>query len=263
MPAGAARASSATFASSAPLDGWALESSRTSSRGGTVNRTGLSLRVGDDASRRQYRSIVSFDTSTLPDGAVIAAAILKLRLRSLGRNPFLTHGDLRVDARTGSFSNNPALQAGDFSAAATLAAAGIVAAAPTEGWYTCTLPPGVINRSGPTQLRLRFSRGDDGDGRADYLTFASGNAAEADRPVLQVTLTDAPVAAFTSSPDAAVAGSEVHFTDASTNTATSWAWDFGDGSTSALQNPGHVYAAAGTFTVSLTVGNAAGSSTAS
>ena len=36
---------------------------------------------------------------------------------------------------------------------------------------------------------------------------------------------------------------------------TSWSWNFGDGSTSTLQNPTHVYNAAGTYTVSLTVGN--------
>lgn len=35
----------------------------------------------------------------------------------------------------------------------------------------------------------------------------------------------------------------------------SWSWNFGDGSTSTLQNPSHVYNSAGTYTVSLTVGN--------
>lgn len=37
--------------------------------------------------------------------------------------------------------------------------------------------------------------------------------------------------------------------------ATSWAWDFGDGGTSALQQPSHVYAGTGTYNVSLTVSN--------
>jgi len=41
---------------------------------------------------------------------------------------------------------------------------------------------------------------------------------------------------------------------------TNWFWDFGDGNTSTLQNPTHVYAASGTYTVCLTIGgvNAAG-----
>ena len=42
----------------------------------------------------------------------------------------------------------------------------------------------------------------------------------------------------------------VSFTDASANT-DSWAWDFGDGNTSTMQNPSHTYAMAGTYTVCL------------
>jgi len=40
--------------------------------------------------------------------------------------------------------------------------------------------------------------------------------------------------------------------------ASSWAWDFGDGTTSTAQDPGHTYAASGNYTVSLVVGNAFG-----
>ncbi len=46
------------------------------------------------------------------------------------------------------------------------------------------------------------------------------------------------------------------FTDQSTDsdgTIEAWSWDFGDGSTSTVQNPSHTYAASGTYTVSLTV----------
>jgi Zn-dependent metalloprotease len=50
------------------------------------------------------------------------------------------------------------------------------------------------------------------------------------------------------------------FTDLSTNGASSWAWDFGDGTTSSLQNPNHTYASSGTYTVSLTSTNNIGSS---
>ena len=45
------------------------------------------------------------------------------------------------------------------------------------------------------------------------------------------------------------------FTDASTNGAVSWFWDFGDGNTSTLQNPTHTYLAMGAFNVCLTVSN--------
>ncbi len=47
------------------------------------------------------------------------------------------------------------------------------------------------------------------------------------------------------------------FTDASVN-AVSWLWDFGDGTTSTLQNPVHVYGAPGSYNVSLTITTADG-----
>ncbi len=61
-----------------------------------------------------------------------------------------------------------------------------------------------------------------------------------------ITAGVATVAAFSSSPNLLSAD----FVDNSTN-ATSWAWDFGDGNTSTLQNPSHLYAANGTYTVTL------------
>jgi PKD repeat protein len=50
----------------------------------------------------------------------------------------------------------------------------------------------------------------------------------------------------------AAAGNSVSFSDASSS-ATSWFWDFGDGLTSTLQNPTHVYAIPGTYSVTLTI----------
>lgn len=45
----------------------------------------------------------------------------------------------------------------------------------------------------------------------------------------------------------------INFTDQSSNSPTSWMWNFGDGNTSTLQNPVHTYSAPGTYTVSLQV----------
>ena len=53
----------------------------------------------------------------------------------------------------------------------------------------------------------------------------------------------------------------VNFTDQSTGDVTSWSWDFGDGSTSSVQNPSHAYQELGSYTVSLTVSGAGGSDT--
>ncbi len=54
---------------------------------------------------------------------------------------------------------------------------------------------------------------------------------------------------------------EVTFTDESTDstgTITAWAWELGDGSTSADQHPVHTYSSNGSYTVTLTVTNDSG-----
>jgi len=51
----------------------------------------------------------------------------------------------------------------------------------------------------------------------------------------------------------------VQFYDLSKTAITDWLWDFGDGSTSKLQNPSHVYNQGGLYSVSLSVSNCFGS----
>ncbi len=70
-----------------------------------------------------------------------------------------------------------------------------------------------------------------------------------------------PVAAFISDTQIGAAPLTVTFTDQSANKPTSWAWDFGDGdaTNATKQNPVHIYATAGTYTVKFTATNGAGS----
>ena len=70
-----------------------------------------------------------------------------------------------------------------------------------------------------------------------------------------VTLT----ADFSASDSTLCQVTSVTFTDLSTGNPTSWAWDFGDGNSSTLQNPTHTYASVGTYDVSLTVTTSTGS----
>jgi len=74
----------------------------------------------------------------------------------------------------------------------------------------------------------------------------------------------APVASFTADPPSGVAPLTVSFTDTSSGSPTSWAWDFqDDGSVdSALQNPSFTFATPGDYTVILTATNTYGSSSA-
>ena len=71
----------------------------------------------------------------------------------------------------------------------------------------------------------------------------------------------APVAGFTASATSGVAPLAMNFTNTSTGSITTYAWSFGDGTSSTVQSPSHVYSAAGVFTVSLTVTGSGGSNT--
>lgn len=61
------------------------------------------------------------------------------------------------------------------------------------------------------------------------------------------------VADFTSDVQLGCAALEVHFDETSSGGPTSFFWNFGDGSTSTLANPVHVYDTIGLYTVSLTI----------
>ncbi len=75
--------------------------------------------------------------------------------------------------------------------------------------------------------------------------------------------TQLPIAAFDIATSTPAPGTPVAFTDRSTGAPTSWQWQFGDGGTSSSQNPTHVYAAPGPYTVTLIASNSKGSSSLS
>ena len=77
-----------------------------------------------------------------------------------------------------------------------------------------------------------------------------------------VFVRDRLTADFEAAPTAGPGPLHVAFTDLSVNVSPSWLWDFGDGGTSAEQNPTHVYeGGAGRYTVSLTCSGGWGSIT--
>jgi trimeric autotransporter adhesin len=71
----------------------------------------------------------------------------------------------------------------------------------------------------------------------------------------------APVADFSATPTSGSAPLAVSFTDTSTNSPTSWAWDFDNNGTidSTARHPQHTYTSAGTYSVKLTATNSTGS----
>ncbi|MGZ6316625.1 MAG: hypothetical protein ACXWNQ_05140, partial [Anaerolineales bacterium] len=180
-----------TFSSAGVYDGWILESSELSNTGGTLNAPATTFNAGDETRDRQYRSILSFQTASIPDTAVISAVQLKIRKQgTVGVDPFTTHGPLLADIRQGAFSVNAGLQLVDFAAPASSATADVFAPL-TLSWYGATLADANlarINKIGVTQFRVRFTKDDDDDMKADYAKFFSGNAAlSANWPKLVIT----------------------------------------------------------------------------
>jgi PKD repeat protein len=107
-------------------------------------------------------------------------------------------------------------------------------------------------------IKVRFQLKSDGGTRKDGFYFDDfsiyyNNQGPAVTPTAQFTTTNSVVCSgvFTS------------FNDTSLDNPTSWSWNFGDGGTDNVQNPTHIFTTAGTYTVQLTVTNAAGSNTTS
>lgn len=72
---------------------------------------------------------------------------------------------------------------------------------------------------------------------------------------LQCSQNTGNAAFFQATPTTLCSGNAVQFTDASVTSTpiTSWSWNFGDGGTSNLQSPSHVYTNSGTYSVTLTI----------
>jgi len=91
-------------------------------------------------------------------------------------------------------------------------------------------------------LTVSNSNGNDSEVKTDYI-------------VVSEPIPESPVANFTANRTSGMAPLDIQFTDASTSNISSYSWDFDNDGTvdSTEQNPVYTYAAAGTYTVNLTV----------
>ncbi len=181
---------SVTFTSNKANDGYVIESGENGNIGGGIDATSATFYLGDNAEDRQFRAILDFDTSPLPDEAVIVRATLKVKLLSVtGASPFLTHQNLLVDIKGGTFGRS-VLEVADFQSPASLDAAGVISSPAADNWLSSLLgEPALqfINATGQTQFRLRFQLDDNDDLSADTLKVYSADAVTpASRPVLVV-----------------------------------------------------------------------------
>jgi hypothetical protein len=184
-----------TFYSTASQDGWMLESTEISNVGGTMDSTAATISLGDNNQKKQYRSILSFSTASLPDDATITKVTLKLKHSSVapaGTNPITLLQGIYVDIRKGFFGDSASLQLTDFNAPVSKTV-GPFKPVLTTGWYTISLNSTTfasINKlasnGGLTQFRLRFKLDDNSDTIANYLSLFSGNAPAASRPQLLI-----------------------------------------------------------------------------
>jgi hypothetical protein len=186
-PTGTPDTKTLTLPSSGSDDGWILEKGEKTNTGGSLNSTSETLRLGDDDLKKQYRSILSFDTSSLPENSAIASVTLKLKQKSVtGSATFDMFQGLLIDIRKGTF-NATGLQTTDFNASASKGSIGPFTAPAEGGWYAFDLTnaKAYLDNAGLTQLRLRFKLDDNNNATANFISFVSGDSAS-NKPVLIV-----------------------------------------------------------------------------
>lgn len=158
---GTATSTSATFPSRAAEDGYVkANADGTSATVGAYESTyGVAIGRGSDA--QVNKSVLSFDTSSVPDGASVTGAYVTLSYGSGSGDPWASPAGNRLvlDVQKGCFSGC-ATEAVDWGGAATAASTAEVVAFTTgtqrsRGFGSAGLS--AVNTVGLTQVRLRFA----------------------------------------------------------------------------------------------------------
>ncbi|MBJ6762728.1 PHB depolymerase family esterase [Myxococcaceae bacterium JPH2] len=149
----------ATFSSITAEDGY-VKANADGSAPVLGTLTGLALGRGTDG--KQNRAILSFDTSSLPEGATLQRAFVTVTYSSGSGDPWASpaNNSLVVDVNSGPF-NAATLETSDWAASAT-ASAVVGIAKFTSGTANSVDFSGAglssLNTAGRTQLRLRFAQ---------------------------------------------------------------------------------------------------------
>ena len=199
---------------------------------------------------------------------------------SISDPPTDTHASILTSLGAGRYYlaiagvGNPVTPYSDYGSLGHYVINGVVATSPLRADFTYTTSAlqavftDMSSDSAGTITSWDWNFGDGGSATAQHpshsyagggsytvnLTVADsvGMSAETSRIVTVIQPNAPPAAGFTYS----ATGTVVNFTDTSTDsdgTITSWAWNFGDGSTSVSRHPAHTYAAGGDYQVTLTV----------
>jgi glucose/arabinose dehydrogenase len=181
---------SKTFLSESVNDGYVIETAESSNKGGAVQAEANLIRLGDQFNDRQIRALFSFNTADIPDNARILSVVLRFRKYGfVGGDPFTVLGALQADIRFGFFGSSPELESVDFQASASRTNIGGNLTPLPNNWSALGISKGsaFINKTGQTQLRLRFTLDDNGNNANDYMNVYSGEVfGDASKPKLIV-----------------------------------------------------------------------------
>lgn len=120
----------------------------------------------------------------------------------------------------------------------------------TASAYTWTSPPGTTITSGQNTNTVTV----DWNSASGPVTVTTSSVlgCMSNPTSCQVNLLQSPTAQFSS---LTLENHYFNFSDLTVGDVAQWSWDFGDGKTSALQNPEHIYFACGSQQICLTVSN--------
>ena len=158
--------------------------------GGVVNKK-TDFNVGDDKLDVQYKSVLSFDTSAIPQNALVTSAqLIMTRKKVLGASPFTVLNRCQVDVLD-SGATALALQKTDFQRSATCRSAAQMSnpsqnESSSNGSFN---EAGLksINKGGVTQLRVYFSKPTNNDKTQNLMVFWGDSGLDEQRPKLLIT----------------------------------------------------------------------------
>lgn len=150
-----------SFANEDANDGYVKAASGGSSPAVGTLESSLGLAIGRGTDGKFNRALLSFDTSSLPDGATVTSATLTVTYRSASGDPWSSPAgnSLVIDAHTGCLGACT-IETGDWAATSTTSAVAqllpFTGGTRTSNLFSAT-GLGAVNRNGRTQLRLRFA----------------------------------------------------------------------------------------------------------
>jgi hypothetical protein len=134
------------------------------------------LAIGAGRDGKENRAILYFDTSSLPDNAEVSSARLEIKVHAKKGDVWADGRTVEVDIQHGCFGSSQAIQADDWDAPATAEGVARIDKSGADVIRSTDFSQAgidAINKTGPTQVRLRMNRPHTS---ADNYVFLKGGA---------------------------------------------------------------------------------------